>query len=586
MSPRAWDIARLGACVALVGGLVEVAGLELGAVLFGIITNRSPYAVWMSPAGYVLLMAVLAVPLAVAGRIHPRLRQPDAARFASSSCAAFSVLLALFHERLYTGALVLLALGVGAQAARWAGRRPERLTRAVRRGLPVLAAVVLALGIGTHAWTAWTERRALRRLPAAATESPNILLIIFDTVRWMNVSLAGYHRPTTPKLEELAARGVSFTRAFSTSPWTLPSHGSMFTGRMPDDLSADWYVPLDDRYPTVAELVTRAGYAAAGFVANHDYATAEHGLARGFATYRDRPVSLATVVLSTGLGRWVATSPSWRPLIGTDDVLGLKRADAVVDEFLSWVGRDRERPFFAFLNFYDAHDPYLPPDPWFRMFGVERRNRLSYLRRVPASQPPPAGKVEDEMAAYDGAIAYMDHQLGRLLDSLLARGMLDETLVIVTSDHGEELGEHGLLFHGHSLYATQLWVPLVIAGPGVPEGVRVETPVSLLDLAATMLEAANVTPPETVRGASLSRLWSGDQPVGQYPPIRSWLRRLPPQGAALPAGRGDMESTVLWPLHFIRGPGGVSMFDLSTDPYELVDVRGRWYTGPEGADPR
>jgi arylsulfatase A-like enzyme len=194
--------------------------------------------------------------------------------------------------------------------------------------------------------------------------------------------------------------------------------------------------------------------------------------------------------------------------------IGRKSADHVNATFLEWLDdRGQDRPFFAFLNYFDAHLPYAPPAPFDTLYEPARRNTtfLQRLRRElekKGSWDLPEGELAAEVAAYEASIAYLDDRLGQLLAQIEARGLADRTLVIVASDHGEEFGEHGAYEHGGNLYFEQTHVPLVIAGAGVPEGIVIEHPVSVRDLPSTVMDL--VEPPRRVAfpGGSLARFWT------------------------------------------------------------------------------
>ena len=199
----------------------------------------------------------------------------------------------------------LLSAGLAVQSARLArGRRG--FLRLAQLTTPLLVVAVLALMLATSGARAWSEHRAVAALPAPPSAAPNVLLIVWDTVRAGNLSLYGHGRRTTPNLEILAASGVRFRHAFATSSWTLPSHASLFTGRWPHELSAGWRAPLDDTHPTLAGRLGSLGYDTAGFVANLDFCSRETGLSRGFAHYEDYPLGFREVLTRyVGLGRRV-----------------------------------------------------------------------------------------------------------------------------------------------------------------------------------------------------------------------------------------------------------------------------------------
>jgi len=555
---------------ALAFGLIEVVVLAVLYVGLHELINRGIQLVWMTSVSYFILMTVTAALVALVGHFWKRAARLEFGVLPFLLVGVTSVALPVGHNRLHVIAGALLVLGVAAQLRRSISKRGVGFLRLVRRSTSWLVATVVALGIGVNGWSAFAEQRAIRALPANPNSAHNILLIILDTVRSANLSLYGYERATTPNLGQLAEHGVVFERAITPSPWTLPAHASMFTGRLPHELSADWEVPLDGEYPTIAEVLADDGYLTAGFVANRDFGTYQHGLNRGFIRYEDYGVSIDEVLLSSSLSRWICETQSLRLLLGTDRRMGLKKAEDVVDSFLTWQADHAERPFFAFINLYDAHDPYLPPDPYYNMFGPHRDNRLSALRRRGRDELLTDTEVESEMAAYDGAIRYMDEQIGRLMNELQRRGVGENTVVIIASDHGEEFGEHGLFLHGHSLYVNQLWVPLLVYfPPKVPGSKRVTQPVSLRDIALTIFDLAEVTPGQTFQGTSLAMHWGEASASVQSGSIVSEVRQIVGGPSDYPAAHGDMESWVLGNLHYIRYPNAVvDVYDWTTDPTE------------------
>jgi arylsulfatase A-like enzyme len=555
----------------MVFGLLEAGIFAVQYFGFGHIINRHIYFVWMAPASLLLINVSVTLPLLLVSLLWPKVRRVEVAVFVYAIVGTLSLLIALFAGRVHWWAVGLLTAGVAVQLARSTAKRRVAFLRLTTMSAPWLVALVMTVGISLHAFRTLSERRGIAALTDDTHELPDVLVIILDTVRRSNLSLHGYDRPTTPNLRQFATKGVTFERAITPSSWTLPAHASMFTGRMPSELSADWMVPLDDKYPTLAETLTAEGYATAGFVANRDYGTYLHGLHRGFIHYEDFRISLGEIFLSSGLGHWLGRERKLRPLFSTDYRLGFKKAEHVVDDFLAWRKRQAGRPTFAFLNLYDAHDPYLPPDPWYRMFGLERDNRLSEYTRGDITRLT-AEQIASELSAYDGAIAYMDDQVGRLLDELSHLGVLDSTIVIITSDHGEEFGEHDLILHGHSLFANQLRVPLVVSyPPTVPAGVSVPHAVSLRDIAATVLDLSGVVAAPTFQGTSLSIQWHDSVPEpNKIVWVISELRKIENAPSHYPAAHGDMLSMVRGDEHHIQHTSGrVLFYDWATDPGEL-----------------
>ena len=282
-------------------------------------------------------------------------------------------------------------------------------------------------------------------MPLPSPASANALLIVLDTVAAEHLSLYGYERATSPTMVELAERGIRFDRVQATSSWTLPSHASMFTGRWPHELSASWRTPLDRAYPTLAEFLSARGYATAGFVANYFYCATDSGLQRGFALYRDyifpglSAFKSASLVDRTVRGirgvelffeDWLDIDLLRTPVQRLWLLVNADRKDAAVvsREFLDWLARrpQPERPFFAFLNYYDAHGPYQLPSGRTHRFGTQpsdARDSDMIERRWPMDK---TGLTQRDIAfahgAYDDCVADLDEELGRLFDELGGAG--------------------------------------------------------------------------------------------------------------------------------------------------------------------
>ena len=246
-------------------------------------------------------------------------------------------------------------------------------------------------------------------------ERPSLLLVSIDTLRADHVGVYGAVDARTPVIDRLAAEGTRFTTAIASAPLTLPSHASILTGLYPPHHGVRYngISRLLPSFDTLTERLRDAGYAT-GAVVGSAVLAGKYGLDQGFDHYDDDTRSRG--------------DPAERP------------ASEVTDGALAWL-EHAERPFFLWVHYYDPHERYAPPAPFADRF---------------AGRP------------YDGEVAYVDAELGRLFDSLAARGELDEALIVVTSDHGESLGEHAELTHSYSLYDAVLAVPLVFRGPGVP----------------------------------------------------------------------------------------------------------------------
>jgi arylsulfatase A-like enzyme len=344
---------------------------------------------------------------------------------------------------------------------------------------PRLAYFVLALG------SAVACPASGRSSPEAPLAHPNVLLITLDTTRADHLGCYGYARPTSPNIDRLAGGSVVYTRAIATSSWTLPSHASLFTGKFPTSHGAvqDPEGPLRltqaipgpeswGRYRvhglppeqiTLADLLVSAGYTTGAVVAG-PWLKRVFGLAKGFQYYDDAEIS---------------------------GVSG-RLAEQVTDAALRFVAKRKEGPFFLFLNYYDPHYPYSPPAEYAQMF-------LEDLARERVGGDPNART----RTLYDAEIRYMDHHLGRLFDELHRRDLYDESLVIVTSDHGDLLGEHGQMGHGFHLFQGEIRIPLIVKHPRdefVPER-RAET-VQLIDVLPLILERLAIPPPSGIQGGA------------------------------------------------------------------------------------
>lgn len=317
---------------------------------------------------------------------------------------------------------------------------------------------------------------------------PNAILISIDTLRADHLGCYGYPRPTSPNLDRFAAEGAIFERAVAESPWTMPSHASLLTGLAPsrhgmlDDMSK-----LADAIPTLAEQIRGAGVQTAAFV-NTPYLDANTGLMRGFDSARNFDI--------------------W-----DDRKQRMLSGEAMNDALADWLDEHGDRPFFAFFHTYDLHSDYLPAARYraelVRPYDGRFDGRSKTLTGIVLGRlhPTPAD-IDHIRDLYDAALRQLDDNLGALFADLERRGLLDETLVIVTSDHGEEFFDHGNVGHGRSLYQEMVHVPLIVRGPGVSAGLRVEAPVQLVDVAPTLLDWFGAQPLAAAEGRDLAPLWS------------------------------------------------------------------------------
>jgi arylsulfatase A-like enzyme len=409
------------------------------------------------------------------------------------------------------------ALGVAVAAvyllwdpvSRLAGRIHFRAIRFLSWGL-IAAGVVAVCGIGYFLWRPFPGPRSAQssEKPAGLRARPNVIFIVLDTVRADHLSSYGYSRPTTPNIDRLARRGALFENAIAPTSWTLASHASMFTGLLPHQNGADWWIPLPPGPRTLAEALGSSGYVTAGFTANFIYCQKGWGIGRGFEVYRDDSESLQRNLAGTLLGT-ALVQPAYQSFCRFDY---LERQDAreTNREVFRWLSRPPASPYFLFINYFDTHVPYLTEPPYDHRFGRISNRLVRKLFDALQGPDPPTDITPDDQAglvtAYDNCLAFLDAQVGRLLDFLDKTPEGRHTIVIVTSDHGEEFGEQGYYSHGYNLYREALHVPLIIAGPGVPKGARIGHLVRIRDLFSTVLDLAGGGKTPFSRD-SLARFW-------------------------------------------------------------------------------
>ena len=468
--------------------------------------------------------------------------------------------------------IVILSAGASAALARGLGSRKPKLVIASRRALPALAIAVALVAGGVHVRRLLVQRANVAELPEARRGAPNVLLIVMDTVRADHLSTLGYARPTSPHLDQVAAQGVLFENAISTSSWTLPALASLLTGRYPFEHGAE-LLSYDGRYPTLAEEFHKRGYRTSAFSANTFFFVPQSGFGKGFLYFEGLFASPSDALIRPFYGRQLVSLYEEASL---RDLPGRSRADEINGDFLRWLRADASRPFFAVLNYFDAHAPYLPPKAYRNRFAVrpDPGGILNYVADREKLDNPE--DTRDETDAYDGAIAFEDAQIGVLLSALRGLHLADNTIVVVAADHGEFFGEHGLFMHRNALFLEGIRVPIFILWPGhVPAGVRVATPVTITSLPATLMELLP-RPGQTVfPGTSLAALWDPGAPQPDSAFLLSELLARNPTAAGV---RERLESLFTSRYHFLASGGGAQLFDWRADPREQHDLAG----SPEG----
>jgi arylsulfatase A-like enzyme len=358
------------------------------------------------------------------------------------------------------------------------------------------------------------------------TDVPNLIVICIDVLRADHLGAYEYERETSPAVDRLARKGVVFTTASSTASWTKPSVPSYLTGRFPHQLGVyqgarelDGKLVSDMLRPeeqTLAELFAAAGHQTVAFVANPTVG-GDFGLSQGFDAYTEGDAS----------------------------------AGEIRESFFRWMdGANSDQPFFAYLHFNDVHLPYDPPGKYRTIFGdIPSKHDFSTAswkvvkRRIRDGQLTLSADDRQAMIdLYDGEIRYVDSQIELLLAELESRGALDNTMIVVLSDHGEELLDRGGIDHGSSLHAELLGVPLIMRFPGgEPGGARITDPVSLVDLVPTLLDQFGIEAPVGLAGSSLVDLAWGDG-SGELRPVYA---------EGMSSGRGYQQSLRLGQWKYI-----------------------------------
>lgn len=403
------------------------------------------------------------------------------------------------------------------------------------------------------------ERRHLSPRQLSGPSAPNIVLVVQDTQRADRLSAYGYERPTSPHLERLAARGMLYQEAFATSSWTWPATASILSGLYPAEhgVTDGDSCYLVHEVETLAEVLQREGFTTAAFSCN-PLIVPEKNFDQGFEFFDH--------------GRGVT-----------------RKSHLVMPAVLEWLEAMAGTRFFLYVHLVDPHSPYDPDTEGRRLlaadvpadFATDSINELHKRLVVEAGRAGEVVAAEDVVTAeerqhisdlYDACVWTGDMWLGELLERIEALGLTGETIVVYTSDHGEEFFEHGLAEHGQSLFGELVRVPLVLAGPGIPEGVRVAAPVSNRHVAPTLARLGGARIRDLPGAIHLSRpLSRGEDPIAFSTARGFWEGRFPRDVLGL--RRGGMA------LHWAPGePGDPEpstrrlLFDLGEDPGELTDL--------------
>ncbi|HXZ42031.1 MAG TPA: sulfatase [Terriglobales bacterium] len=543
----------LAAWFGLTAGLIEGAGL-LAVYGYGL-WNRyirpgvSVDIIYISAIFDLVLFCGVGLVMLLARRL---IRVPVEVIVSGFALFAFGDWVSLTGRISVLGA-VSLTLGLTAVFYRWFVRNPKSALAFFQRTLPALAVVTLLLVIGIPLGVKLQQARAIADLPSPPKNVPNVVFLVIDTLRADHLSSFGYHRTTSPNIDELARQSTVFENAISPAPWTLPAHASLLTGRLPHEHLAVGDEPLSTHFQSLAESMRSMGYTTAAFSGNIFYFNRRTGLGSGFIYFDDYNYSLADAISRTFWGR---------VFVHFSDKLGLKefpvrqRAEQITRSVFSWIDRHPDKPFFVFLNFNDLHDPYLPPQPWRGRFSNVKEPG-GIIRQGHAYPDLAPQQLQGEMDSYDGALAYTDNQVGVLLAGLQKRGLTQNTLVILVADHGECFGDHNLLEHRNALYRELVQVPLIVRWPDkLPAGLRLQNTVSTASLAATIFELIGGNQSVSQNpfpGPSLVELWKNPAQARDLPYPVSEMAQYKFLPETYPAYSGSLQSITSPGWQFIEG---------------------------------
>ncbi len=378
----------------------------------------------------------------------------------------------------------------------------------------------------------------------------SVVLVTIDSCRADHLSCYGYRYPTTPNIDAIAARGVRFDRAYCNAVDTCGSHCSLFTSLLPLVHGAANGVPLRESFLTLAEILRGESYATAGFVSGLPLKRELSGLAQGFDLY-------------------------------DDGFEGVERSGGETMELaIQWLERNDGGRFFLFIHLYDPHGGYSPPARF--LVHHRRGDGAGYVpRELDLNMIPARVRVDDivdanyYIDAYDGEISYADDQVGLLWDKIKDMGLSKEVMLVITSDHGESLTEHGVYFgHGESVYEPSLRVPLVVYSPSLSGGRTAGDLAQAVDIMPTVLEACGIEAAINMQGRNL--LPPGEEKEGERPVFSKTTRELT-QRLVEPLSDFTDKTALMtrrWKLIVTKGEQDAELYDLAADPAEKKDLFG------------
>jgi len=437
---------------------------------------------------------------------------------------------------------------------------------------------------------------------------PNIILITMDTVRADHLSCYGYQRLTTPNLDRLSKEAILYRNAYAASSWTLSSHASIFTGMYPSKHGAhfksdfnrttelsieDHSTPalpvlskitqsickLSNKNITLTELLSQNGYQTVGIIGG-PFCSSSYGIAQGFDYYNENFFSYNKNISYYFLYQVIEVFYPLKDIIIKYGYSNIKRIASHLNQFaFGWLEENSSKPFFLFINYFDAHRPYIPPPPYDEYFSktspdiiLKYATKLdkNYINAedkfvsniISGTQKLNPEEREFLVSRYDGGIRYLDYHLGLLIERLKAINSYDNTLIIVTADHGEAFGEHNLLDHCRTLYDELVRVPLIIKYPSnYKQAGVIEKRVSLVDLFPTILSMLDLPIPANIDGQPL--------PKSQHFIIAEWNMR----GFDSKKYRRDLKAIYKGKEKYIWASNSLhELYNLEKDPGETTNL--------------
>lgn len=427
------------------------------------------------------------------------------------------------------------------------GQKLNMERKTIKKFIIVTAGMLITTVVITIASVVWNDRSE-----AEVTTLPNIILISIDTTRRDHCSVYGYQYNTTPNLRRFANQGTTFALAYAPSSTTAVSHSTMFTGLYPNTHGVlKNGMKLAKKHNTLAEYLKANHYQTAALVSVF-VLESKFGYAQGFKYFYDKFKSDEATIHHKQWGE--------HPL---DNQAFDRRADYTLQLTIAWLTKKRnpKKPFFLFVHFFDPHKTYIPPEPYASRFAPKKENPT---------------ELEKIVGNYDGEIAFTDSQIGTLLEKLDQMDLSENTLVIITADHGEGLMQHNWLQHGLNIYEEAVRVPLLVRWPNhIPQGKIISEPVGLISLAPTILDLVGIKPSNaTFQGQSLGPVLRGEMTLDKNRPIFLYRQHYKEgeEGGAIANGDKFGIRVGIW--KYIEGEkeNTKELFDLSIDPGELTNL--------------